>query len=390
MLRAFFAGTSIKPRNWKYLNDPKPLYENHKNVVYTKDGDSFSYYFPGPLAKFSLDQGTYTIEKNYKRGVEVLSNNIKNLLKEKPGEEIQVEIAGHSRGGVTATRVAEKIKSEFKDNKNVKINLITLDPVPGPMHFKDNVRIKLAEGETNKSVVVYSMDTKKFFYTPQEVKNSDVVIILPGDHESVYGKRNSSAKGDTNDVYHYYYNGKSCSLSQLLNLEKGVYIADDNYNLTKVSVGNLKECMNKIYSKCKDSTRQRVLIDSIIERSGFGLDDILEANPKYKKQFENKLKSIKKSRLLKNSFKAALDMFRGNSIFKVLLNKEGAYEPIFRARYEIFLAKSSNPQKAYSILKNAKQGKGVYVSKLLDAVADKVSDRYALDKAWYLRKNNLL
>ena len=45
MLRAFFAGTSIRPRHWDYLNDPKPLYENHKNVVYTSSGaDSFSYY----------------------------------------------------------------------------------------------------------------------------------------------------------------------------------------------------------------------------------------------------------------------------------------------------------------------------------------------------------
>lgn len=382
MLRAFFAGTSIRPREWTYLNDPKPLYEDHKNVVYTKDGDSLSYYFPGSLDKFSLDRGTYTIEKNYKRGVEVLSNNIKNLLKEKPDEEIKVEIAGHSRGGVTATRVAEKIKSEFKDNKNVKVNLITLDPVPGPMHFKEDVKIKLAEGETNKSIVVYSMDTQKFFYTPQEVKNSDVVIILPGGHESVYGKRYLNDKGDTSDVYHYYYNGKSCSLSQLLNLEKGVYIADDKYNLTRVSTGNLKECMNMIYSKCNDSSRQRVLIDSIIERSGLGLDDVLEANSKYRKQFEDKLKSMRKKYCsLKKAFSIAASMFSGSGALQVMLNKEGAYKPIFEARFEMFFSRSRSPQKAYSILKNAQQGKGVYASKLLDELANKISHKYALDKA---------
>ena len=61
MLRAFFAGTSIRPRHWDYLNDPKPLYENHKNVVYVRDGDSFSYYFPGSLSKISLDQGNYIL-----------------------------------------------------------------------------------------------------------------------------------------------------------------------------------------------------------------------------------------------------------------------------------------------------------------------------------------
>lgn len=381
MLRAFFAGTSIRPRHWDYLNNPQPFYEDHKNVVYTNDGDTFSYYFPGSLSKISLDQGNYTIEKNYKRGVEILSSNIKTLLKEDPGEEIEVEIAGHSRGGVTATRVAEKIKSEFKDQKNVKVNLITLDPVPGPMHFKDDVKMELAEGNNNKSVVVYTMDTKKFFYSPQEVKNSDVVILLPGDHESVYGRRNPSRKGDTDDVYHYYYNGKSCSLSQLLNLEKGVYIADQNYNIQKISKENLKQCMEEIYKKCKDSTRRRILIDSIIEGSKFSLDDILEANTSYKAAFEIRLDQIEELPLLKLSINSALDMFKGNSIFKVMLNREGAYEPILQAKHELFEAKTPDPQKACLILKNAKVGKGVYTSKLLDVVARKISNRYALEKA---------
>ena len=381
MLRAFFAGTSIRPRHWDYLNDPKPLYEDHKNIVYTKDGDSFSYYFPGSLSKISLDQGNYSIEKNYKRGVEILSNDINDLIKEDPSEKIEVEIAGHSRGGVTATRVAEKIREEFKDKENVKINLITLDPVPGPGHFKDNVKMKLSEKEENKSVVVYTMDDKKFFYTPQKVKNSDVVVILPGDHESVYGRRNYAFKGDTDDVYHYYYNGKSCSLSQLLNLEKGVYISDNNYNIKKISTENLKSCIDEIYKKCNSSERQRILIDSIIEKSKFSLDEMLEANSKYKEIFEKKLRGIEKRHFLKTVFSSALDMFEGNSIFKVMLNREGAYEPIFQANHELFDTKNPDPQKAYAILQNAKHGKGVYANKLIDAVAEKVSKRYALEKA---------
>ena len=382
MLIAFFAGTSIRPRHWDYLNDPKPLYENHKNVVYVRDGDSFSYYFPGSLSKISLDQGNYTIEKNFKRGVEILSNDIMDLMEEDPTEKIEVEIAGHSRGGVAATRVAEKIREEFKDNENVKINLITLDPVPGPMHFKDNVKMELAEGKAdNKSVVVYTMDDKKVFYTPQEIKNANVVIILPGDHESVYGHRDHSLKGDTDDVYHYYYNGENCSLSQLANLEDGIYISDASYNVKKITKENLKESISEIYKKCSDSTRQKVLMNSIIEKSEFSLDDILEANSKYKSKFEKKLELVEKMPLLKLSFEVALDMFRGNSIFKVMLNREGAYEPIFQARHELFDAKTPDPQKACSILKNAKQGKGVYASKLLEAVEKKVSDRYALEKA---------
>ena len=382
MLRLFFAGTSIRPRNWDYLNDPKPLYENHKNVVYTLNGvDSFSYYFPGSLSKISLDQGNYTIEKNFKRGVEILSNDINDLMKEDPSEKIEVEIAGHSRGGVAATRVAEKVRNDFKNNENVKINLITLDPVPGPMHFKDNVKMELSEGKSNRSVVVYTMDDKKVFYTPQEIKNANVIIILPGDHESVYGERDHSLKGDTDDVYHYYYDGKSCSLSQLLNLENGIYISDDNYNVKKITNENLKKSVEEIYKKCSDSTRQKVLMNSIIEKSKFSLDDILEANSKYKEKFEKKLKLVEKMPLLKLSFEAALDMFKGNSIFRVLLNREGVYEPIFQAKHELFDTKTPDPQKACSILKNAKQGKGIYASKLLEAVEKKISDRYALEKA---------
>lgn len=382
MLRAFFAGTSIRPRNWDYLNDPKPLYENHKNVVYTMDGvDSFSYYFPGSLSKISLDQGNYTIEKNFKRGVEILSNDINDLVEEDPSEKIEVEIAGHSRGGVAATRVAEKVRNDFKNNENVKINLITLDPVPGPMHFKDNVKMELSEGKSNRSVVVYTMDDKKVFYTPQEIKNANVIIILPGDHESVYGERDHSLKGDTDDVYHYYYDGKSCSLSQLLNLENGIYISDDNYNVKKIRNENLKKSIEEIYKKCSDSTRQKVLMNSIIEKSKFSLDDILKANSRYKEKFEKKLKLVEKMPLLKLSFETALDMFKGNSIFKVLLTREGVYEPIFQAKHELFDAKTPDPQKACLILKNSKQGKGIYASKLLEAVEKKISDRYVLEKA---------
>ena len=119
--------------------------------------------------------------------------------------------------------------------------------------------------------------------------------------------------------------------------------------------------MEEIYKKCKDSTRQRILIDSIIERSKFSLDDILEANASYKAFFKIRLDQIEELPLLKLSINSALNMFEGNSMFKVMLNREGAYEPLLQAKKELFEAKTPDPQKAYLILKNAKVGKGVYI-----------------------------
>lgn len=383
MLRMFFAGTTVRPREWNFLKDAKPMYENHKNMLVTKDKDSVSYYFPGPLSKIKLDQGTYSINNNFERGVKILSDDINKALKENPSKEIVVEIGGHSRGGVTAIKVAEKIRKDFKDHKNVKINLISLDPVPGPDSYRGNGEVDLTDGETNKSLVIYSMDSRKMFYTPSQLHKSDVVIISNKDHDGVYGRRFLDDKGDVSDVYHYYYEGKIYALSEVLNFEKGVYFSNDESVMTKLNTTNLKECITQIYEKCKDSKRQRILIDSIIEKSNFRLDDMLEANPVYKKSFESKLNKIDKKLMLKRMFKYTLSLFGSSNKFSVLLNREGIYETILEAKRAIIDDKKTDPTKAYSILKEAKKNKnlGKYSTQLLDLIMNKINDRYKLEKA---------
>lgn len=383
MIRMFFAGTSVRPNEWDFLKDAKPIYEDHKNMLITKYNDSVSYYFPGSLSKIRLDQGTYSIKNNFERGVKILSADINKALKENPSKEILVEIGGHSRGGVAATKVAEKIRKDFKNHKNVKINLISLDPVPSPDSYRGSKEVNLTEGETNKSLVIYSMDSHRMFYTPLQLHKSDVVIISTKDHDGVYGRRYLVKKGDVSDVYHYYYEGKTCTLSEALNLKKGVYLSDDDSIMVELTGSNLKECISKIYQKCKDSKRQRILIDSIIEKSNFRLDDMLEANPDYKESFENKLNKIGKKLMLKRMFKSTLAMFGSGNKFSVLLNREGLYEPILEAKKAIIDDKKTNPIKAYSILKETKKNKhlGKYSNKLLDLVMKKINDRYNLEKA---------
>ena len=382
MIRMFFAGTGVRPREWDFLKDAKPIYEDHKNMLVTKYKDSVSYYFAGPLSKIKLDQGTYSINNNFERGVKILSSDINKALKENPSKEIVVEIGGHSRGGVAAVKVAEKIRKDFKDHKNVKVNLISLDPVPGPDSYRSGGKIDLTESETNKSLVIYSMDSRKMLYTPSQLHKADVVIISNKDHNGVFGGRDLVQKGDLSDVYHYYYKRKPFTLSEMLNFKKGVYFSD-KYTITKLTTSNLEKCISEIYQKCKDSKRQRILIDSIIEKSNFRLDNILEANPEYKKSFESKLNNINKKLMLKRMFKYTLSMFGSGSKFSVLLNREGLYEPILEAKKAIVDDKKTNPSKAYNILKEAKKNKnlGIYSNTLLDLIMKKINNRYKLEKA---------
>lgn len=262
-IRMFFAGTSVTPVDWKYLPDMQQLMPDYKDIIYTHIGNIWSYYFPGALSKFSLDLGNkYSIPNNAKKGVEIIKNNVYAISKTSPNAKINIDISGHSRGAVTAGEVATKIKKEYASNKNIKVNLVSLDPVPGPdrILFYNNLKLNV-----DNSVCVYSLNVPPF-HQPQKLKGCKIIIINNTNHNKVYGYKLSGKTGDTIDVYFYKFNGKKYFLSQLSSLEPQIYFCKNFSELEVVNNSNYEICIDMIYKNCKHEGRRDMLIKLIADK----------------------------------------------------------------------------------------------------------------------------
>lgn len=381
MLRMFFAGTSVRPREWTYLNDATPLYSDSKNILVRNNENTKykSYYFPGPLSKLSLDQGKYSISNNFERGVKILKNDIDKLLEEDSTQEITVEIAGHSRGGVAAGRVAKSIQEHYKNYNNITVKLISLDPVPGPGHFGDDKELELSANsrDIENRILIYSLETP-MFHSPQIVKNVGTVIIQNTHHNGVYGSKSSASTSDTIDMYGFYYGNRKYSLSELYTL-KGVYFCRKNSTrLIELDSNNLSECITMIYDTCDDNDRVSTILNSIIDVSDMSLDTMLENNPKYRENFEKVLDDISDTWFITSAYNKALDLFKNKSQFSKLINKEGdLYKYILDSSNSISGLKNK-PQGAYNYLKSAQQNLnlGQNANKLVNTLKNRLKKRY--------------
>ena len=378
MLRMFFAGTSIRPREWTYLQDAVPLYSDTKNILIREDANNKSYYFPGPLAKLSLDQGKYSIQNNFERSVKILKKDIDKLLEEDSNQEINIEIAGHSRGGVAAGRVVKKIQEDYKNNSNVHIKLISLDPVPGPGHYGDDVNLELDENTADNNALIYSLTTPAL-HSPQVLKNVNTVIIKNTHHNGVFGNESYGNNIDTIDKYYFDYNYQRYSLSELYKL-KGLYFCEKySNNLIKINKNeDFSEYINTIYEICDDSNRIKTIMNSITDTLDLKLDDMLKNNIKYKAEFDLMLDQIKGSWFITSSYNKALELFQNKSDFSSLINKEeNLYEYILNSSKNIS-GFSNEPQKAYNYLKQAQQNLnlGENANNLIETLKSKLKSRY--------------
>ncbi|MDO4503872.1 MAG: hypothetical protein Q4B84_01840, partial [Clostridia bacterium] len=225
--------------------------------------------FPGALGKFSLDLcDKYSIPNNAKKGVEIIKNNVYAISKTSPNAKIKIDISGHSRGAVTAGEVATKIKKEYASYKNIEVNLISLDPVPGPdrILFYNNLKLNV-----DNSVCVYALNVP-LFHQPQKLKGCKVIIINNTNHNKVYGKKLLNKIGDTIDVYFYQFNGKKYFLSQLSYLEPNIYFCENSSKLEVVNNFNYKRCIDIIHKNCKYENRRNMLIKLIADKLNLNFD----------------------------------------------------------------------------------------------------------------------
>lgn len=202
-----------------------------KTRIKYKDGQKIEqteFTITGPMCRGGIaDFGEHSIKENVNRSVPIMEGIINGYIKEaKQNEEdklkkVEMVIKGHSRGGVAANIVTNKIIDEFRNNSNIvsglELETVAFDPVPGkdndysPFNPEyQNITIEGLDQDESKNLkhgtVVYAMHSSHNFsikklepgFNPQDVKNARVVII-----SDVHWDAQFTDEAKVNEFLHY-------------------------------------------------------------------------------------------------------------------------------------------------------------------------------------------
>lgn len=173
---------------------------------------------------------------------------------------VTILLKGHSRGGVAMSHGAMMIKYWLHDKypefeKYVKFETIHYDPVAGFLsnwNAKQEADIsdkseadmkKMLEehkmmplGDEAESTVVYSLHTQhKVFFAPQILKGTKRMILTPFTHDVGLDIVDTSQEKAHRGAYTDAKSGEVYRNSGINSLDEGVYIADENQVLVKVT-----------------------------------------------------------------------------------------------------------------------------------------------------------
>lgn len=204
------------------------------------------------LEEYMLALGQSTLETKFAKWKDLGDDELAN---EKP---INIIIQGHSRGAVASGLGAMRIKRWIFDNYprflgKVHFEVIQYDPVAGAwdnygnneMIDHTNYALKekdsryMALGEEANTTVFYSMHSNhSVAFTPQIVKNAKRLILSMADHSVNLNEADQSQKGKTTrQTYLAQKDGKIQAFrgTGISDLDKGIYMADDHYNLIRIN-----------------------------------------------------------------------------------------------------------------------------------------------------------
>ena len=179
------------------------------------EGDNVEFTIAGPQAAGGAsDTGANSIESNIALGIKlvmgaVVEEEVRNKYLPK---NIYILIKSHSRNAVAASQIAKGLMVEcYKkyDYNRPKIELLMLDPVPGPLHSGELIASNV--GIVPQSTVVYSLITQYAAgFAPQKITGAKRMIISNQDH----GVGTSSS---------FKYAGKIYKGSNINSLPEGVF-----------------------------------------------------------------------------------------------------------------------------------------------------------------------
>lgn len=336
-------------------DDGKKVYKKRYSIA----GPSPDLWFkPG-----ALNIGEYSIDNTREYGKDFASDFIVDLFKkwesgiEKPNF-INLDITGHSRGAVAAGEsiklIDEWLKTYVKDNphyqkyeKYVRYNLILRDPVPGFItkwfHSKNDLR-----GVKNLNTTLFcsmAQEHSDVAFPLQYVRGAKRIIIGATEHGMELGNIDTSQMNQIGDSQAHqagFYDaetGEYFRRSGLNELPDGVYIADDRFNLIRVtSYSQIGKVIGAVYGE--NSQQGRVNTIHKMVRDWF-LDNNLQMSfPSEEiRNIESKKNDIIMRKILMSDNKRISGVRKAVEDMTRLKTKEGVTnEEILRQNNEIIKA----------------------------------------------------
>ncbi len=175
---------------------------------YTGDTtNGVTYMIRGPgLTDSTSSHPSNNISSNIKTATAI----VESFLQDWSADNVEVRIMGHSRNGVTASRLTQTLKTSYPE---LEIEAVIFDPVPGgdANMFGSYDEETLSESEDVNSTVIYSlMDTRPGF-NPMKVYGAKRLILTHYSHHA------GIEAGFTYEKQHYKGLG-------LLDLPEGLFI----------------------------------------------------------------------------------------------------------------------------------------------------------------------
>ncbi len=240
-ISVYFLGTDHEAGHEPNSGTP---YKNDKEVYFKQNNEKTNFVFTGPT---KLDIFEPNIKSISQKGENVLGEYVEKLLEPRNDVKIKIKIKGHSRGGIVAKIVYQKLKAKFGKNSQVNFDsLIVLDPYAGPFNrlakSKDTVDDAI---DVNENVVnaVYSLIERRFA-SPATALGAKTIIFTDCSHD----KTKYIAAGITKlEPGTYYFSGTPKKLKEL---------TDKLKSCRKLPEKNRSEGVKKIRKYVKDNIKK--------------------------------------------------------------------------------------------------------------------------------------
>jgi len=361
---------------------------------------------PSPEHGGIWNLGEYSIENTRKYGRDFSADFLTRIFEKwERGEEsphdIHINLTGHSRGAVAAGECVRLVDKWIKDyvkkhpaaenyRNSVKFDMLLRDPVPGII---TNWRLgsqDLRKYENVNATVFCSVvqEHSDLAFPLQNIRGAKRVVIGAAGHNMDLGNIDFSQlnqKNDGNTHKEGFYDAETGELfrgSGIADMPDGVYIADNNFNVIRItSYSQVSKLINAIYDgKTLQKNRVNTIHDMV--RNWFvdndlkmGFSDEEARNDAFNKNNTNikKLLNAKSKRL--RPIKIALRKLQAAT------ERGGAPEEIVELQESLiragknYMAKTSIPNSGDSQYR-------------MDLVSDIVSFTMK-DKNYIVRKNNL-
>jgi hypothetical protein len=96
-------------------------------------------YIGGPVALGgTMDKGSNNTDNTSDYATAYLYEQIQEIRRRDPNAEIDIDIKGHSRGGVAAAKCMANMKALYGDDSRITAGLLQLDPVAGGFSFSQS------------------------------------------------------------------------------------------------------------------------------------------------------------------------------------------------------------------------------------------------------------